>query len=194
MENNIVRSFFAIPFSKNCLKYLSEIILQLKKEMPSVIRWVDINNVHLTLKFLGEFNSSDIAPIKKRLEIAFSGISQFNFKLFNLAFFPNERKPKIIWVGVSLPDQLKQLIAIIEETAFSLGYSKERRDFTPHVTIGRVKENSDPSDLLQIGRIVGNKKECEICISEVKEIVFIRSDLTPTGPVYSDLFSIKFKE
>jgi 2'-5' RNA ligase len=166
----------------------------LKKEMPSVIKWVDINNVHLTLKFMGKFNSSDIAPMKKRLEIAFSGFSQFNLKLFNLGFFPNQRQPKIIWVGVSFPDQLKQLFANIEETAFSLGYSKEQREFSPHITMGRVKENSGPSDLLQIGRIMRNKKECEICISEVKELAFIQSELTPTGPVYSELFSIPFKE
>jgi RNA 2',3'-cyclic 3'-phosphodiesterase len=166
----------------------------LKKEMPSVIKWVNINNVHLTLKFIGELNSRDILPMKERLEIAFSDFSQFNLKLFNLGFFPNERKPKIIWVGVSFPDQLKQLFANIEETACSLGYSKEQRDFTPHITLGRVKENADPSDLIKIGRIIQNKKESEICTSEIKELVFIQSELTPNGPVYTDLFSISFKE
>jgi RNA 2',3'-cyclic 3'-phosphodiesterase len=194
MENKIIRAFFAIILSELCRQNLSEIILQLKKEMPSVIKWVDINNVHLTLKFMGKLNSRDIDPMKKRLEIAFSGFDQFNLKLFNLGLFPNERNPKIIWVGASISDQLKQLFAILEETAFSYGYSTEQRDFTPHFTIGRVKENVITRDLLQIGRIMQGKKECEICISKVKGFTFFQSELTPTGPIYSELFSIPFNQ
>ena len=194
METKAIRSFFAISLSASCLKTLSEIIPQLEEEMPSAVKWTEIINIHLTLKFLGGFNSKDIAPMKKKLEIAFSGFSPFNLKLFNLGVFPNERNPKIIWVGAGYPGQLKQLFIILEEAAFSFGYPKEQRGFTPHLTIGRVKENPTALDYLQISRIIHDKKDCEICISEVKGFTFFRSELFSTGPTYSKLFSIAFKQ
>ena len=80
MENKIIRSFIAIPLSDRCRKNLAEIILQLKKEMPPVIKWTDLNNIHLTLKFLGKFNSRDLDIFRKKLEIAFSDLSHFNFR------------------------------------------------------------------------------------------------------------------
>jgi RNA 2',3'-cyclic 3'-phosphodiesterase len=194
MENKTIRSFFALPLSDLCRQNLAEIIQGLKKEMPPVIKWMDIDNIHLTLKFLGDIKPEDINIMKKKLEFAFSGFDEFSLKIFNLGVFPNERKPKIIWVGASYPDPLKQLFSIVEETAFLLGYSKEQRDFTPHITLGRVRYNVSYQNLLKIGGVLHDKKDCEICISKAAELSFIKSELRPSGPVYSELFSLAFKQ
>jgi RNA 2',3'-cyclic 3'-phosphodiesterase len=193
MENNNIRSFVAISLSDHCRKNLAEIILHLKKEMPPVIKWTDLKNIHLTLKFLGTFNSRDIGSFRRKLENAFSGFGQFNLNISTLGVFPNERKPKIIWVGASSSDSLKQLFSIIEEAAFSLGYSKEERNFNPHITIARVKDYANSDHLLEIGRKIQANKDSEICISEVNSFSFFQSELTSSGPVYSELFTVELR-
>jgi 2'-5' RNA ligase len=192
MESKNIRSFFAISVSSDCRQEINKIILDLRRDFPSVIKWVNTDNLHLTLKFLGEFKSGDIQQIEKMLRPVLSLSAQFDLTFQNLGVFPNERKPKVVWIGLSYPDELKLIFQKIENIALELGYPKEERGFSPHLTIGRVK--FDASDLLKIGAIIKNKKVGEVCQSHVGRVIFYQSYLTSTGPVYSELFHLPLKE
>ena len=194
MENKIIRSFFAIPVSAACRQEINKCVMELKKNLPPVLRWVDIENIHITLKFLGEFNSNDIAPLKNKLETVLSTANQFSLTFQNLGVFPNERKPKVVWIGINSPSQLKLLFEEVEKAAFALGYPIEERGFSPHITLGRVKNDVNNQDLFQIGRFIQNRKVGEICKSQVKGVTFFQSKLSPAGPVYSELFFIGLKQ
>jgi 2'-5' RNA ligase len=190
MENKKIRSFFAIPLSDTCRLEINQCVKKLIREMPPVIKWVDIKNIHITLKFLGEFNSNDIAPIKNILETFLSTVNQFDLIFQNLGVFPSVREPKVIWIGISNPVQLIQLFEGVEKAALSLGYPKEVRGFSPHITVGRVKNGVNMQDLFQISKV----KVSDVCKTRVDEITLFQSKLMPAGPVYSELFSIILKQ
>ena len=191
MENNNIRSFFAIPISSVCRQEINMIVLELKKDLSSDIKWVNAENLHLTLKFLGEFRPNEIPLIEKMLRPALSSFKQFQLSFQNFGVFPNNQKPKVIWIGIRYPKELEQIFQEIENAAENLGFPKEDRGFSPHITIGRVK--NDSHDLFKIGTVIKNKYVDEICISHVYEVIFYRSNLTPTGPIYTKLFQIPLK-
>ena len=188
MGNNLFRSFFAIPISHDCRQAIYNIVLELKKDLPSVIRWVNTDNLHVTLKFLGKFKSQNISQIYEIIEPALSSISQFDLKFKNLGVFPNEQKPNVVWAGMDYPNELTKIYQEIENASLELGYPKEERGFSPHVTIGRVK--IDSSDIYKLGALLKNKMVGEICQSHVDRVIFYQSTLTSTGPVYSELFHL----
>jgi 2'-5' RNA ligase len=194
MDNKTIRAFFAIPISADCRHEIDMVVSSLKNELTPCIRWVDVEDLHITLKFLGEFKQSDVAPIMNRLEANLSKINQFKIIFQNLGVFPNERNPRVVWIGITFPHNLKQLFEEIEKTGFTLGYPKEERGFSPHITIGRVKKAAQNQDLIRIGKVIQNRMPYEICKSQVKGITLFQSRLSPSGPLYSELFSIGFKE
>lgn len=191
MESKLIRSFYAIPVSPDCRQKFNTIEQELKKVLPSGIRWVSTDNLYVTLKFLGEFDSKLIPKIYKLLETGLSTKNQFEMIFQNLGVFPNTQKPKVVWIGLGNPIELINIFNEIESAANELGYPKEERGFSPHVTIGRVKNHA--SDLSKIAAIINNLNIGEICRSQADRVVFYRSSLTPTGPVYSELFQIHLK-
>lgn len=191
MKSNKIRTFFAIPVSLDCRQEIDRIVLELKKDLPSVIKWVNINNLHVTLKFIGEFDSNDVPIIEKILRPVLFLTEQFELTFQSLGVFPGERNPKVVWVGINYPDELMKIFQEIESAALKLGYPKEERGFSPHVTIGRVKNNAN--DLLKIATTIKNKKVGVICLSKVNEVILYQSNLAPTGPVYSELFCLPLK-
>jgi len=191
MDNKLIRSFFAIPISPDCKQKIDTIEQELKNFLPSTIRWVTYNNLHVTLKFLGEFDSKLIPKIYKLIKIGLSPIRQFDLTFQNLGVFPNNLKPKVVWVGLVYPIQLLNIFQVIENAAYELGFPKEDRGFSPHVTIGRV--NNDASHQAMIGAKINNLKVGEICLSHADRVVFYQSTLTPGGPVYSELLQLPLR-
>ena len=191
MESKLIRSFYAIPVSPNCRQKFNTIEQELKKVLPSGIRWVSTDNLHVTLKFLGEFDSKLIPKIYKLLETGLSTKNQFEMIFQNLGVFPKTQKPKVVWIGLGNPIELINIFNEIESAVNELGYPKEERGFSPHVTIGRVKNHA--SDLSKIAAIIYKLNIGEICRSHADRVVFYQSSLTPTGPVYSELFHIHLK-
>ncbi len=191
MESITLRSFFAIPLSPQCRQEFNKIILGLEKDFPLCISWVNNENLHITLKFLGEFKPKDILPIKNSLISALSATNSFTLSFKELGVFPNFRKPKVVWVGISPSDELFRLFQDIESVAIALGYPKEERGFSPHITIGRIKNNRKDCDLSGISTLYRNRNIGVICESHIEEVVFFQSKLTYIRSIYTELFSIR---
>ena len=188
MESKLIRSFFAIPVSSDCRQKINAIEQELKIVFPSAIRWVNADNLHVTLKFLGKFDSRLIPNIFELLKTGLSPIGQFDLTFQNLGVFPNKLKPKVVWVGLVHPNELLNIFQEIEDAAAELGYPKESRGFSAHVTIGRIKNEASGST--KIGATINNLMIGEICRSRVDRVIFYQSTLTPGGPVYSELFHL----
>src|SRR5512140_1884589 len=115
-----------------------------------LIRWVPAHNVHLTLKFLGDVSPSSLDLIKQMLLTEASQFPTFEVEVEGLGCYPSPRRPRVLWVGLKAPAELVSLQRAIEAAAARLGYESEERDFSPHLTIGRVRQNASSTDLHRI--------------------------------------------
>ncbi|HEX7555217.1 MAG TPA: RNA 2',3'-cyclic phosphodiesterase, partial [Leptolinea sp.] len=134
-----MRTFIAIPFQKNTLDRLALIQKNLQSGIREGVSWVNPMSVHLTLKFLGEVDEPTIIKINQELEEVGRSTTEFNVTCGGIGCFPNDRHPKVIWFGVLADSQLWELQKQVENFCFDLGFPREERKFSPHLTLGRVK-------------------------------------------------------
>ena len=176
------RSFFAVNLNPEIKEYLTS--LQGHLNVPeSKIKWVEKNNLHLTMKFLGYISLKETELIKSILKEISSGYRSFFIKLSsNIGIFPTYRMPRIIWVGVKEgADQLSELYNSIETVLRKEGFLEENKEFSSHITIGRVKLIKDKSNFIQIL----NRIKVSNLSQEVRSIDLMESKLTPNGPIYN---------
>jgi 2'-5' RNA ligase len=181
------RAFIAVHFSDEVITNLTTILSQVHRMIgaQSVVRWVEPRNVHLTLQFLGNTDMSMVPKLTSELRGAFSDIQPFDVSLTGIGAFPAPTRPRVIWIGIdSGVDNLKTLQACVEVVTTPLGFIPERRSFKPHVTLGRVKEDRHPVDLT---KMLEKLHEAQAGTSRIDAVFLMKSDLKPTGPVYSIL-------
>jgi len=154
-----------------------------------LVRWVPSKNIHLTLKFLGEVSSANLDLIKNMLTTEAAQHQAFDVSIEGIGSYPTTRQPRIIWIGLDAPAALGSLQRAIETGAARLGYPPEERKFSPHLTIGRVRQNTSTTDIQRIRTALDDAKVGDIGSSRVDAIHLFKSDLTPTGSVYTKLFS-----
>ena len=178
-----VRTFVAVDLSPAVKAQLGRIIGQLRP-LGSMIRWVRPEGLHLTLKFLGEISQERLTMVYQAVERGVEGISPFSFILAQMGGFPNLRRPRVIWVGVSRGrEPLKKLQEQVEAQLAECGFPKEKRSFSPHLTIGRVKSLRGIQPLLERLPSISLESD-ETSVTAVK---VMRSRLKPTGAEYSAL-------
>jgi 2'-5' RNA ligase len=187
---SVIRAFIAISLSPEIYDNLSQVIGQLKERLPGApIRWVPVKNIHLTIKFLGDVSVSNLELLTKILHSEASHHSEFEFSVGELGAYPSIRRPRVVWVGVEAPPELHALQRGIEAETTRLGYAREDRDFSPHLTMGRVSRGANSNDVRQISEVLSNCKVGYLGAARVQVVNLYRSDLKPTGAVYSELFS-----
>jgi 2'-5' RNA ligase len=192
---SMLRAFIAIEFSGGLQKEISQVseLLQ-KKAGKTGVRWVVPENIHLTLKFLGDVSPSAVAVIQDTIVAEASLHSTFSIKIGGIGAFPNQNRPRIIWLGVDAPPALESLQRGVESVAAKLGYTPEERPFSPHLTLGRVRENASASELAMLTSTLKEIKVETLGIMAVEEIQLFNSDLHPGGSVYTRLFSAPLKK
>ena len=156
-----------------------------------LVRWVPLRNIHLTLKFLGDVSVSSLELIRKMLATEAPKYPAFDLVVEGLGAYPNVRRPRIVWAGVTAPDELRLLQAGIEAAAVRLGYASEDRAYSPHLTIGRVRRNPSTTDLGALAGELASSRAGTLGRLRVDAIHVFRSDLHPTGAVYTKLFGAR---
>ncbi|HDD43966.1 MAG TPA: RNA 2',3'-cyclic phosphodiesterase [Candidatus Desulfofervidus auxilii] len=187
----MIRTFIAIPLPENVIESLTDLIEKLKPILPKV-SWVKPHNIHLTLKFLGNIQENETLKIKQAIEESSFKIKYFSLSGYSLSVFPNIKRARVIWTGLKGDlDILKKLHNDLEEKLNILGFPKEDRAFTPHLTLGRIKKAIN-------SQILANtlKKHTDFSTPSfiVKEIVLFRSDLNPKGAIYTPLEKVFLRE
>jgi 2'-5' RNA ligase len=150
---------------------------------PSYVKWVAKENLHITLKFLGETDKRN--EIEKKIEEIKDRFYPFDVHLKDIGAFPSPKRAKILWVGVKDGmDNLIELFRAIDNKTAELGFEKETRKFTPHITFARVKKGkySLPENI-----------EFSFAPFPVNEITLFKSTLTPKGAVYETLSTIPLR-
>jgi len=181
------RTFIAVKtelLQENLLLY-SEIKSKLK---DSYINWVDANNMHLTLFFLGNTSEQQIPEIARELKNLLSETRSFSFLLKGLGVFRNIHDPRVFWLGIENGNDLKELKVKIDKVLDKLGYKIEDREFKPHLTLGRIKNIKQKDSLRELAEKYKEYTFQEIFVSEV---IFYESTLTPKGPIYNEIQKFK---
>jgi len=177
-----IRSFIAVNLNPEIKEYLTS--LQAILYIPETkIKWVEKNNLHLTMKFLGYISSEQMELIKLILKEITSRYSPFIIKLSsNMGIFPTYQMPRIIWVGIKEGiSELKGLYNYLEDNLSNKGFPREDKDFSGHITIGRVKIIKDKTNFIQIVKRISVNNLSQ----EVGSIDLMESKLTPNGPIYN---------
>lgn len=191
----VIRAFIAIELSREIQSKLEQVSAQLKQRLEGLpVRWVPVENVHLTLKFLGDVSLSNLDILKKILRSVGSSHPPFEISAGGLGAFPKPHRPRVIWVGLEAPPELAALQHAIDVETARLGYAREERPFSPHLTVGRVSRNATPADIHAIAGVIEDFRIGFLGAARVGAVHLYRSDLQPGGAIYTCLFSAPLKE
>jgi 2'-5' RNA ligase len=184
MAKDKIRSFIAIDLPEEFKILLNPVLEELKRIAPK-IKWIKTSGIHITLKFLGDISPKQREKIESLLESSTKSCKSFELSVNVYGAFPNTHKPRVIWLGFqAVPeDALNLLHKNIEENLESLGFDRERRKFSPHVTIGRLRFPIPTDD---IWAYLDSNPFPDYRYN-VDQIVFYRSILKPSGAEYSAL-------
>ena len=187
----MVRAFIAVDISGEARDALAGVAKRLQEQGVSGVRWVRPEGIHLTLKFLGDIESAMVGRVMEGIESACEGTAPFKLGLSRPGAFPSSKSPRVAWVGLKGDlDLLERLQGRIDREMHSAcGFPEERRAFTPHLTLGRMRENASGEERRRMGEALVRATLEDGVWWQVKEVYLIRSTLTPSGAVYDILGS-----
>jgi len=183
-----MRSFIAIELPDEIRSALARLQAGLQTEKQPAVKWVDPYAIHLTLKFLGSIDTAKVSDIADVIEEAAHGIAPFSLEVKELGVFPNFKRVRVVWVGVwgDIP-QLKLLQQRIESGLVPLGFPKESRPFTPHLTLARVREKASPTEQQNFGQVIASASFESAHSFTVDNINLMQSQLTTEHAIYSKI-------
>jgi 2'-5' RNA ligase len=175
----MIRAFVAIDLPEDVKNALGEVSRQLANQVPTgSVRWVKPERMHLTVRFLGDTAVSQLPQISSTLDDMAKQHPPFSLHLSHLGCFPNERRPRVIWVGLQgNTNALLSLKQDVDQALAPLGWEVEKRPFRAHLTLGRVKDARKLAD-------VKWGVDVEKLVVPVTAVKLIESQLRPLGPLY----------
>ncbi|MEM5804321.1 MAG: RNA 2',3'-cyclic phosphodiesterase [Candidatus Aenigmatarchaeota archaeon] len=154
------------------------------------IKLVEPENLHFNLKFIGEYELNSLPKLKAAMDSICSQFEAFDAHIADIGTFPSPTFIRTIWLGMKKGGQALSAIAeSIEMGLESLGITKDERGFTPHLTLARVKGRCSP----ELISVIRELKGIDIGSFKVEEITLFESKLTPKGPIYSEIHSVKLR-
>ena len=182
----MVRTFIAIDIEE---PEIIEKLCKIQKELLKTgaqMKLVERQNLHITLKFLGEISPERIKLLEDAIINACKGFTKFQIKLEGLGAFPSISYPRVVWVGVTRGSEtLKALAKSIEETTVRVGFRKSDKVFHPHVTLARIKFRTP-----KLSEFILKNRNIEVGEKLVANVRIKKSILRPQGPIYETLAEI----
>jgi len=182
-----IRSFLAFELPPEIRGHIGELSRELRKSrLPA--RWVREENIHLTIVFLGSMEENIVENLKETVGSVIRGFTVFTVKLSGLGVFPNFRKPRVFWIGLDGDTEgLSKLRDELHEALTAFGLQEEKRPFRAHLTLGRFKDRLDDDGELK--QILDRYHDITSDLCSLDELVLFKSDLKPSGPVYTKMAS-----
>jgi 2'-5' RNA ligase len=182
-----VRLFVALEIPAGVRDNLATLIKELRNSEPKA-RWVRAENLHVTLKFLGETPSEKLEAIRDTL-LGVRSEQTVKLEFRGLGFFPNEKRPRVLWAGMDASPNVQSLAASIDQALEKLGFPPEDREFTPHLTIARF---SSPRVTEKLRAAIQQNMARESGCVRTTEFHLIESKLKPSGAEYTRLGTFSF--
>jgi RNA 2',3'-cyclic 3'-phosphodiesterase len=191
---SLLRSFVAIEIPLEIQKNIYKETTSLRTELGGLVRWVTTENVHLTLKFLGDVSPSNVEFLIQMLRKEAANVNGFTIHLTGLGSFPSLKRPRVIYIGIHAPAGLEALQRSIEAASRRLGYASEERPFSPHLTLGRVRQKISAVEQQKIRHCIESTQVDVPGTARVDSVHLYKSELKPTGSVYTRLYSAPLKK
>ncbi len=185
----MIRAFIALEIDPTTSQRITAAVEPIKSRLPS-IRWIGASNFHLTLKFLGNIDESQIEPIGAVLTDTLRPFPRLTINAKGLGVFPNPKRPRVLWVGLD-GDRLVSLQVKVSLAMKPLGFVPEEKAFTPHLTIGRWRQDERADRSLE--QELGNWRNYPFGTSAVDEVILFQSDLKSAGASYRRLKVVKLQ-
>jgi len=187
----VIRSFLAFELPsdiKKTVKHVSEDVRGSKLN----VKWVKVDNIHITVVFMGNISTEDIPAIREKIEKGCLGFEPFNISLKGLGVFPDTRRPRVLWLG--LEGEIERMSSFkkgLQERLKPFGIKEEKRRFKPHLTLGRFRKPNKSDPVLE--GIISRYKDLESPVCPLEELVMFKSELKPGGAEYTRLESLPLK-
>lgn len=176
-----MRTFIAVDIDPEVKENINTVIHGLKK-VSSGVKWIKPEAMHLTLKFLGHIDKKQADKLIKIIDKISKKHHSFDLFCTGIGTFPiNSRRPKVIWAGINESSSMKAVYGDIETECEKIGFSKEKRSFHSHLTLGRVKKKANIQALLP--QIEATKNN-DFGKTKVNSLILFKSTLTPQGAIY----------
>ena len=188
MQNERVRSFIAFDIDEQSILEKFATIQGKIREVGADLKLVELRNIHITFRFLGDVNSVTLEKVSEEMD----GIkaSPFDVEFEGIGTFPSLRRPRVIWIDIKKGfSELKDIYDQLDPELGKIGFISDKKGFSPHVTIARVRSGRKKNELIDV-------------LNEVKSTTFgcmrgeflrlKKSTLTPKGPIYSTIHEVKF--
>ena len=156
------------------------------------LRTVDPNGVHFTLKFLGDVPERELPSIHWAISLAAGPHEPFLVEVGGFGAYPNELSPRVLWLGVQISQALLSLRTDLEDRLALLGFERDRREWTPHLTLGRARDRASKSDLRRAIRTLTAMPPVSQSMG-VSSVSLVRSTLLPGGAAYRTLASVSLR-
>ena len=176
-----MRAFLAIEIEESLKNKIKKTQQTIKNTNSAKIKYVEDENIHLTLKFFGEINQRKQKQISSIIRKTTENYETYTMKLVKVGAFPNMNRPRVIWTGIKDNDTTINLIKELDDEFNKIGFKKEH-DYTPHITIGRVRDVYNKNNLSNILKQLSKTYYGKM---NIKKIHLKSSTLTPTGPIYA---------
>ena len=178
-----IRSFIAFDLDSELVLKRITAVQDLLAKSGADLKLVEPKNIHMTVRFLGNITPSMVEKIFQEMKkVQFAA---FDVKIHGIGAFPNVHYPRVLWAGITEgADQLRNIFSQLEPRLRSIGFTPDKRGFSPHLTIARVKSGRNKAEL---AKFVTENVNYEFGIVRAECLRLKRSDLTPKGPIYSTL-------
>jgi len=196
----MTRTFIALDLNKELQRFLGVIISQASQDLPD-LRWVEPTGIHLTLAFLGELSDEQLAAAIRASEEAAQKAIPFEYRLKGLGIFGSTHQPRVIWMGVEdLPSgkiqgsPLQQLHRVLTRKLELRGFEIEKRPFSPHLTLARIKQPLSPDEQQRLQRLLHSRLAgSSSAVYQVNNLCVMKSELSRAGAKYTCLKESSFE-
>jgi len=183
-----LRLFVAVELSTEVKQGVADAVERLRKGIqftPAHPAWVKLDAMHLTLKFLGETNDTDVPRLTELLAQAVTGEPEFDVSVEGVGVFPNPRRPTVLWMGIKGgKENLARLSSRIDQHVAALGFEREKRDFHPHLTLARIKALRGAEAMM---KVIESHRHLSAGSCRISRVVLFKSELRPEGALHTPI-------
>ena len=188
-----VRAFVAADLPREIIDEFARVVSALAGSHVRGLRTVKPEGVHLTLKFLGSVPQSEVPAVTSAISSVVKQHRPFTLDIGGFGAYPGDHSPRVLWAGVSGPEALLRLQADIEESLTSLGFAADSRQWSPHLTLARIRDGTSKRDRRLAWKALANLDPISR-LTKVSSVSLVASRLTPKGAVYSTVETFKIAQ
>lgn len=191
----MTRTFIALEMNEAQQRHLAEVIRRMSARLPGA-RWVNPAGIHLTLAFLGEMTDEQLGGVRHAVESAARQSKPFSYRLSRIGSFGSPRQPRVIWMGIDEPTgALSHLHRALTRELDRRGFEVDKRPFSPHLTLARVRDPLSADELQQLQTILTGKQEGFVAVDAypVEHLYMMKSELSREGARYTCMQSYELQ-